>query len=137
MLLEDGVETHPDALSLKELRKQAWEVIEPHYLARLAGLVEMFGVAQSRELGAGDLAQAMRAAVSGRVTTLLIEADRRILGHVDPATGGIEFDNSADPVVDDLLDDLAAFVLRTGGQVVVVPAERMPTKTGLAATYRY
>ena len=40
-------------------------------------------------------------------------------------------------VVDDLLDDLAELVLRMGGQVQVVPADRMPTQTGVAATYRF
>jgi hypothetical protein len=39
--------------------------------------------------------------------------------------------------VDDLLDDLSEKVLEKGGQVVVVPAERMPTKEGAAAIYRY
>jgi len=27
--------------------------------------------------------------------------------------------------------------LKTRGQVVIVPAERMPTETGIAAIYRY
>jgi hypothetical protein len=39
--------------------------------------------------------------------------------------------------VDDLLDDLGERVLATGGEVVVVPTERMPTESGLAAIYRY
>jgi hypothetical protein len=37
----------------------------------------------------------------------------------------------------DLLDDLAELVLRRKGEVVVVPRERMPTATGLAAVYRF
>jgi hypothetical protein len=36
-----------------------------------------------------------------------------------------------------LIDDLAELVLNKGGQVVVAPAERMPTDTGAAAIYRY
>jgi hypothetical protein len=36
-----------------------------------------------------------------------------------------------------VIDDLAEAVLRTGGEVVVVPAARMPTDTGLAATFRH
>jgi hypothetical protein len=28
-----------------------WEVLEPEYLKRLAGLVEMFGAARAKELG--------------------------------------------------------------------------------------
>ncbi|MDD2598328.1 MAG: hypothetical protein PHO37_03760 [Kiritimatiellae bacterium] len=137
MLLATGIESHPDALSLSALCKQVWQHLEPYYIARLDGIIEMFGAAQSRELGTADLAQAMRAAVSGRVSTLLVEADRHIPGRVDVVTGGIEFDDLANPVADDLLDDLGAFVLKTGGQVVVVPTKRMPTKTGLAAIYRF
>ena len=33
--------------------------------------------------------------------------------------------------------DLGERVLRTGGEVVIVPAERMPTQTGAAAIYRF
>jgi hypothetical protein len=28
-------------------------------------------------------------------------------------------------------------VVKKGGQIVIVPAERMPTQTGIAAIYRY
>jgi hypothetical protein len=28
-------------------------------------------------------------------------------------------------------------VLEKGGQIVIVPAERMPTRTGIAAIYRF
>jgi len=49
-------------------------------------------------------------------------------------------ENQQDPIdspeVDDLIDDVMEAVLRTGGEVIVVPAERMPTDTGLAATFR-
>lgn len=43
----------------------------------------------------------------------------------------------ANPDVDDVLDDLAELVMRQGGEVVVVPDERMPSETGLAAVYRF
>ena len=39
--------------------------------------------------------------------------------------------------VDDMLDDLAELVLTKGGEVVVVPSERMPTDSGLAAICRF
>jgi hypothetical protein len=39
--------------------------------------------------------------------------------------------------VDDLLDDIAELVLRKGGEVVVVPSEKMPTPAGVAAIYRF
>lgn len=136
-LMDEGIDTYPDALTAEELRDRAWQVIEPHYLARLAGLVETFGAARARELGDDDLAQVARSAVAGRVATLLIEADRHVAGRLDATTGRIEFDDLADPEVDDLLDDLGELVLKNGGEVVIVPAERMPTQTGIAAIYRF
>lgn len=136
-LLEDGLDVHPSALSSAELRERAWQAIEPHYLTRLAGLVEMFGDARARELGTADPAEAAYNAVAGRVATLLIDADRHVPARIDPATGFIETDNLAEPATDDLLDDIGEWVLRNGGQVVVVPSDRMPTESGVAAIYRY
>jgi hypothetical protein len=75
--------------------------------------------------------------MAGRIATLLIEADRQIPGAMNDATGAITLDELADPEVDDLLDDLGERVLKTGGEVVIVPSGRMPTQTGIAATYRF
>ena len=137
MLMADGIDSYPDTTPIEALRQRAWRVVEPRYLSRLGELVEMFGAARSKELGTDILADAMKAAVAGRVGTLLVEADRRIPGRADAATGAIEFDDLANPEVDDLLDDLAEAVLKTGGHVVVVPHEKMPTQLGLAAIYRF
>lgn len=136
-LMAEGLDTHPDALSLDALRERAWQAVQPRYLARLAGLVEAFGAAQSKELGSDDLAQAAEAAVAGRIATLLLEADRQVPGRIDAATGQIEFGDEEHPEMGDLLDELGELVLKMGGQVVVVPGERMPTQTGIAAIYRF
>ena len=137
-LIDESIDIHPDALSsIDELRQRAWQVIEPHYLARLTALAEQFGNARANDLGHDELAQVARAVVDGRVATLLIEARREVPGHIDAATGDIESGNLAHPEVDDVLDDLGTLALKMGGQVVIVPAERMPTETGIAAIYRY
>jgi hypothetical protein len=137
-LIQESIDIHPDALSsIDELRVRAWQLMEPRYLARLAALVEEFGNARSAGLGDDDLAQVAKAVVAGRVATLLIEAGREIPGRINAATGDIQLDNLTLPDVDDALDDLAALALKMGGQTVIVPAERMPTKTGIAAIYRY
>ncbi|MEJ5276433.1 MAG: hypothetical protein WHU94_11030 [Thermogemmata sp.] len=136
-LLPDGVLSDPFHLSLEELRSKAWKVVEPIYLQRLQKLCEDFGTAYSRGAGAADLADAAHAAVAARIGLLLIDADQVIPGVIDPATGELRNGDLADPKVDDALDDLAEMVLRAGGDVVVVPHERMPTQTGLAAIYRY
>jgi hypothetical protein len=136
-LMSGGIMKDPEALSLDQLRKLAWEKVEPLYLARLEGLKENFRTARSRQTGAGDLSDIAKAVVAGRVGSLLVEADREIPGRFDRVTGAIHFEPLASPEVDDLIDDLMEAVLRTGGEVIVVPAERMPTDTGLAATFRH
>lgn len=137
-LIEESIGIHPDAASsIDDLRQRAWALVEPRYLARLADLVERFGNARSKGLGGDELEQVAKAVVGGRVATLLIEARREVPGRIDAETGSIEFDDLADPEVDDVLDDLGTLTLRLGGQLVVVPTDRMPTDTGIAAIYRY
>lgn len=136
-LLAASLDGSPDAMAVDTLRDRAWQVIEPQYLARLAGLVDAFGGAISRGLGSDELSEVAKAAVEGRVATLLVDADRHVPGRLDRDSGAVEIAELADAEIDDLLDDLAEVVLRAGGDAIVVPAERMPTATGLAASYRY
>jgi hypothetical protein len=136
-LLTEGIRFDPDALTAAELQSQAWQTMEPQYRARLAALGEEFQEARSKGTGSDDLAQVVQASTAGRVATLLIEADRVVAGRIDEASGQFESADLGDPGVDDVLDDLGELVTRMGGRAVVIPAERMPTQTGLAAIYRY
>ena len=136
-LMAAGIMKNPESLNLDQLRAEAWRLVEPVYLQRLAKMSDDFQVARSRNLGSDDLTQIAEAATAGRVGNLLVEDDRQIPGTIDRATGRIQSGDLSDPEVDDVLDDLAELVLRMKGEVVVVPAERMPSATGAAATYRY
>jgi stalled ribosome rescue protein Dom34 len=135
--MAEGITVNPDTLPIDELRKRAWQIAEPEYRARLAKMADEFELAKSKGLGSDDLAQVAKAAVAGRVATLLIEADRQIAGRLDGTTGRVEVADMSHPQVDDLLDDLGELVAKMGGKVMVIPAEQMPGHTGLAATYRY
>jgi hypothetical protein len=136
-LAAKGVEVNPESLTNEELRAAAWRVVEPRYAERLAKLSEAYRTAAARQKGTSDLSDAARAAVEGRIATLLVDADRVIPGRIDPGSGAVAKANLEEPDIDDALDDLAELVLRTGGEVVVVPSDRMPTPSGLAATFRY
>ena len=135
-LLGAALEVNPGDLALDELRRRAWQAIEPEYLARLAGLTDAFQAAAARQQGSSDLADVSHAAFEGRVYSLLIDADRQVPGRIG-AGGAIELAAVDAPDVDDLIDDVGVQVLRTGGDVVVVPSERMPSASGVAATWRY
>ena len=133
----EGLTINTDALPIDELREHAWQVVEPLYQARLATLAEEFAAAKSNGLHSDDLAQVAQTAFAARVATLLIESDRQIAGRFDDATSPVEVADLSHPQVDDLLDDLDELVGKMAGQVLVIPTERMPGRTGLAATYRY
>ena len=136
-LMDASIDVNPKDLSADALRERAWSLFQPFYLERLARLVEAFGTAQSKQQGSADLSDVAKAAVQGRVASLLLEAERQMPGRLDSQSGAISEGELSDPQTDDLLDDLGEAVLRRGGEVVIVPAERMPTKSGLAATYRF
>ncbi len=137
LLIPEGIAMNVDALDIDELRALAWQHMEPVYLARLARLVDAYHTSSASELGSDNLETVALAAMAGRVGTLLVDADREIPGRIDPATGAVVLADAKEATVDDLLDDVAEAVLRTQGEVIIVPAERMPTKTGLAATFRF
>jgi len=136
-LMAEGLTINPDVLPIDELRERVWEVVESQYEAQLVALNDGFAVAKSKGLGSEDMAEVAQAAATGRVDTLLIEADRQIAGQLDGSTGQVEITDLGDPQVDDLLDDLGELVVKMGGEVIVIPADQMPVRTGLAATYRY
>lgn len=137
-LLPESLDVHPDALaSTDELRRRVWQILEPRYLQRLAGLVDRFASARAAGQGEADLANVARAVAGGRVDTLLIEAERVIPGRIDPDSGAMTLDGAAGGGNDDVLDDLGTLTLQRGGDVVIVPASRMPADTGVAAILRY
>lgn len=136
-LLATSIDVHPRDLSAEQLRERAWSLVLPTYLERLGGLVDAFGAALAKQQATSDLAEAALAAAEGRVATLLLQAGYRIPGNVDAATGAVSPGDMSDPGTGDMLDDIGEMVLRKGGEVVIVPAERMPTESGLAATYRF
>jgi hypothetical protein len=134
-LLGEGIPKHPRSLDPEELRTAAWRIMEPRYHKRLQALLDAWHAAKARGLATDDLTHAVEFAADGRVGTLLVEADRRMPGHIE---GRMPRRADRDePGMSDILDDLAERVLKTGGQVVVAPLGSMPTDKGLAAVFRY
>jgi hypothetical protein len=133
-LLDTAIDGDPFALTPDELRLRAWQIIEPSYVARLNRLRDEFHAARQRGQAADDLADLAQAAVQSRVRTLLIDAAKEQKGRIDAATGAVDCGAGAG---DDVFDDLAELVLRRGGEVLMVPAEHMPTTTGAAGIFRF
>ena len=148
LLLDDGVPHDVHLLPTGELPRLVAPLFAAARAARIARDVHTFMQARPRDLGSGDLSDIARAAVAGRVGTLLIEKDRYEPGWLDPATGAIANDGgipsdlsrSGDqPAIraNDLFGTVAETVLLHGGGVVALERNEMPTESGVAAIYRY
>lgn len=114
-LVATGIELNPGALTPGELRDAAWRVIEPYFEERLSAVLDAYGEARGHGRGSDRLEEIAAALEQGRVGTLLVDADQ----------------------ASDRLDELAEAALRTGAEVIVLQADRMPSKTGAAAVFRY
>lgn len=141
-LLDDHVPRDPHLMSPDDLAAAVAPVFAAAAAARSSREVLAYRQARDHELAAGDLADVGRAAVAGRVATLLIEADRFERGHFDRATGAVEFDATppgpaAAIESGDVFGAVAETVLAHGGTIVSLPRIEMPTESGVAAIYRY
>jgi hypothetical protein len=135
LLDSDGISADPQSLDMQTLRELGWQAEEPRYLALTAELVDRFRAARSHDCASDDQTEVALAAASARVATLIVDADRHIHARLDCVSGNIY--PTQTPGGDDLLDDVSELVLKRGGRVVVLPGDRMPTQSGLAAIYRY
>jgi hypothetical protein len=137
-LLAEGIATDPASVSTDKLIGMAWKIMEPAYLQKLDSLAERFGQANANGKGSDDYKEIAIAAVEGRVETLIVEEDRIIAARItNLVTGNTQKKDMMNPKVDDLLDDMGELVTKMGGQVMILPAVKMPSNTGLAAIYRY
>jgi hypothetical protein len=136
-LLANGLMGDPQGLDHDTLLQRAWDVVAVQEQAQQATWSETYAAAAAKGLGSESLALVAHAAVAGRVATLLIEAERQVAGRIDPSTGRIDPCELGNPRADDVLDDLGSLVEKMGGEVHVLPADRMPCLTGVAASFRH
>ena len=143
-LAAPGVAVDPGALSPEELREAAWQAVAPYFEERLRALTEAYAEARGHGRASDRLEEIAAALAEGRVGRLLLEANRRIPGRIDAAAGTVlpylhepQGHGAASAGAADVLDELAEAALRTGAEVIVLEAHRMPSRSGAAAIFRY
>lgn len=138
LLVSNGIAINPSSVSPDQLAILAWQIMEPEYKLKLDSLVARFEQERANGKGSDDYKEVAVAAVEGRVDTLIVEADRIIAVRVtNTVTGNTQKKDLSNPKVDDLLDDMGELVIKMGGHVMVLPSANMPSKTGVAAIFRY
>jgi hypothetical protein len=135
-LLDDCLAGSPEGRPIRDLHRQAWDIIGPHLSAARRDaegrLQAMLGVGRAA-VGAVDV---VTAAQAGRVTTLFMADDMPCWGRV--TTGGtVEIHDTAEPGDDDLLEIAALTVVATNGEVYLDAADIMPAGADTAALLRW
>lgn len=139
-LTPKGIEGSIRDWSADRVHEAAWPLAVEASGARTDRALALWEAAYGRGKGETDLAALGPLAVTGRIHVLLIERARHIWGRLDRATGAVDVvqRGGEDPgaTAAELLDELSEVVLLHGGEVRVVPADRMPTGTGAAGILR-
>ncbi len=118
----------------------AWPIARKSVERKLDVALNLWESSYGRGKAESDLATVARLAVAGRIRLLLTENGRTVWGRIDRTSGDIEVGRGggSDPhgTAVDLLDELAEMTIQLGGRALELPAEKMPTDTGLAAVLR-
>ena len=133
-LVDEGIKKDFESMDIESIRKESWKIIENIYLGETEKLVNLFNSEHGKGLASDNINDIARKAVEDRIKVILIESDKLTPGKVNLETGEVEIIEDA---INYILDDISEMVLRAKGEVVMLPKERMPTDTGVAAIYRY
>lgn len=138
-LLAGVVETNPEALDVSSLHAAAYDVVRPIFDAgRKRAIERLSALLGSRDAHATlDAAEIVKAAHLGRIETLMLAEGAELWGRFDEATGTVSVGDQATADEQDLLDDVAARVLRHGGAVTILAPDEMPEAAPAAAVLRF
>jgi len=136
LLLERGIDAHPDSLSDPDLERAARGILDAHESDELAQWRERFGTLRAQRLATSSVREAAVAATTAAVDELLFDLAFEQEGVIDDA-GHITRAPDAGPDTYAILDEIAARVLRSGGRVRAVRSTDLPDGAPVAAVLRF
>lgn len=131
---EGGLAVDPRGRTSQDLHSRSWDALQPLREGRVAAAIESIDAALPRARASKDLAVVAKAAVAGRVATLLLAVGRRDAGRLDESTGELRLDGPGHDGPD-VLEQVAAAVLLNRGEVLLAPPELLHSHA--AALFRY
>jgi len=132
-LAKEGIRKDPQSLDETQLRKMAWDVLEPDFNSRIEKLNDQYELSKSRELASEDISEIARAAMEGRVDSLIVNLNKTIPGRIAPGKDPLLVEMESG----DMLNDLTLLALKQSAKVYVVTDEKLSLNTGVKAIYRY
>ncbi len=135
-VLDAEVLVHPDELSEKILRDKAWDIIKNHFLADMYRSLENYGES-SKEMYSNNLGDIVEATVMGKSNTIFIAKDEQKWGFYDEENHTVQYSNNGNNDDVELLNWLSITGFKRGSKVYMLPKEEMPTRSTVAAEFRF
>ncbi len=138
-VVEEGIVGSQDRQELTELHARAWKLVEPIFLESQQKAIDRFLELQGQQngLAVNDLDSAVKAAIGGRVETLIVPLGVQKWGYYDPASDSVAFDEQSTPENEDMINYAAAETILNSGIVYAVSADELPGEGDVAAILRY
>lgn len=138
-VMEESIPGSHDRQDLTELHAKAWKIVEPVFQENQQKAMDRFQefLGQQNGLAVNDLDGAVKAAIGGRVETLIVPLGVQKWGHYDPATDSVHFEAAPTPENEDMINYAAAQTILNSGNVYAVPANEVPGGGEVAAILRY
>lgn len=135
-VLDSEVQTHPDELSEKILSDKAWDIIKNYFLADMYRTLENYSES-STEMYSNNLGEIVEATVMGKSNTIFIAKDEQKWGFYDKENHTVQYSNNGSDDDVELLNWLSITGLKTGSKVYMLSKEEMPTRSTVAAEFRF
>lgn len=136
-LLEEGLTGNPEKTSSKELRDEAWSIVEPYFEQEQKQAIAVYQQLAGTGQATNDIEIIVPAAYNGRIKQLLVTTGFQQWGAFEPEKNAVNFHDVANNDSIDLIDFAATHTFLTGGDVFIVKAEDIPEGKPYAAILRY
>ncbi len=140
-LADEGIDGNVHFWNDQQIYEAAWPIAKKEMERRVDETLQLWERSFGRGSAEMDPATIGRRVVEGRVHRLLLDEAAELWGQYDRTTG--EFEEINDGAEDedkamavDVFDEIAETVIQLGGDVVVMPSDKMPSDTGIGAILR-
>lgn len=137
-LLPNGIEGNFERSNGERIHAAAWPIVTARFDSEIAAWRDRYGAAAGTGLASDRLEEIAAASVGGRVRCLFAEEGATIWGMLDRANGDVVLhDRQLHDRDGELVDDVAEEAFARGAEVYLLPRERMPSPSPIAALYRF
>jgi hypothetical protein len=137
-LVEDGITQDVDNLPPEDLHEMAWDRVREKYQKDVEQALGVYHrLAEAEKDVTEDLVEIVKSAQFKRVNSLFIAEDKHVWGNYDVEANEVHVRDEPAAGHQDLIGMAAAQTLKNGGNVLVLPADKVPGDGLAAAILRY